>query len=231
MSIFVETAEHLSENAGLSIIEEIASRTTDAIVFSAAQPGQPGHGHRTLRDPEFWLQHFERRGWHVDVPCSISIRVLSTLHWFRRNLFLLKRDGQHDQVGYENLLRLTKHRDKKGQCKWPSHRKGETIIGFPGQRWSFSMAGDREIPPLLCARAGDEAGLDAERANLIIPLHDLQDKVQLLEKQLEDAHLKIERAIERERSAQESVVALQRSTSWKITKPVRWIRRTLKRKR
>ncbi len=146
-SVFVETAEHLPEFAALAIIDQLASLTNDAIVFSAAQLNQPGHGHITCRDPAFWLERFEAHGWYADAQGSLSLRFLATLHWFRRNLFLLTRNRELHS-GLPHLLDLGVHRDGHGGNKWPSHRPAETIIGFPGQRWSFNMTGDKEVEPL-----------------------------------------------------------------------------------
>ncbi len=157
LSIFVEVAEHLPEEAGLGIIDDIGSKTTDAIVFSAAQLDQPGHGHITLREPGFWLDRFQHCGWGVDVPGSLSLRALSTLHWFRRNLFLLVRKEQPALSELQELLRLGTHRDETGGSRWPTHRPGETIIGFPGEKSAFTMTGDREIAPVPGACIGDSS--------------------------------------------------------------------------
>src|SRR5262252_3276423 len=77
--------------------------------------------------------------------------MLSTLHWFRRNLFLLVPKGRTEASDHKELLRQGIHRDRSGGSRWPAHRAGETIIGLPGQRWSFTMAGDLEIPPIYAA--------------------------------------------------------------------------------
>jgi SAM-dependent methyltransferase len=152
VAIFVEVAEHLSKECSFAIIDQISTQTTHAIVFSAAQPGQPGFGHINLQEPEFWLSRFRANGWEVDPAGTISLRTLSTLHWFRRNLFLLVRKPKRNSFRTQDLIDLGTHRTMKEKSKWPQHRSGETVIGFPGQRPYFSMSGYGELPPLFCNR-------------------------------------------------------------------------------
>lgn len=142
-ALCLEVVEHLPEDAGLAIVEQLAEVTTSAIIFSAAQPGQPGSDHITCRPAEFWLDVFARSGWSVNVPATASLRLLSTFHWFRRNFFVLCRGRQLDPEGLAHLLQKGRHTGV-----WPDHGHGAKLIGFPGQLQSFSLEMARPIPPL-----------------------------------------------------------------------------------
>ena len=216
VAIFVQVVEHLPIECSLAIIDEISSATMEAIVFSAAQPGQFGISHITLREPEFWLARFRQNGWEPDVAGTISLRMLSTLHSFRRNLFLFVRKEKADTTRLGELIEFGAPGERAGNWKWPEHRVGETIIGFPGQRWSFNMSGDREVPPLSCGRGAK-----------------LQRQVQLAESELKSAHLK-ELALQRqvqlaEATLKSTLIAIEASSSWKITEPLRRLAEILRR--
>ena len=143
LSICLEVLEHLPEPAGLEIVTWLAERTRTAIVFSAAQPGQPGDGHITCRPPDFWLQAFERCGWTADPAASAALRLTSTLFWFQRNLFVLRAERQADPEGLSHLLELS-----QVPARWPGHGPGRTFVGFAGERPSFARDGAREVPVL-----------------------------------------------------------------------------------
>jgi SAM-dependent methyltransferase len=148
VTLCVEVLEHLEEAPALSLVDAMAAQTKRAILFSAAQLDQPGYAHKTLREPEFWLRRFEDAGWAVDVPGSMAARVLSTLHWFRRNLFVLLPKSQACSENRHKLLQMGKHFDRNGGSYWRAHRPGETVVGFPGQAWAMTMDCGEELPPL-----------------------------------------------------------------------------------
>jgi SAM-dependent methyltransferase len=61
LAVCLEVAEHLPESRADSLIEDIA-RTTDAVLFSAAIPGQFGTGHINEQWPDYWAQRFLKHG-------------------------------------------------------------------------------------------------------------------------------------------------------------------------
>lgn len=142
MSLCLEVVEHLPEAAGLALVRCMTGHTRQAIIFSAAQPGQPGDGHITCHPPEFWLRAFEKEGWSADPAASAALRLTSTLHWFRRNLFVLRPGPQKDPEGLAHL------NDIAGKAhRWPDHGPGRILIGFAGSRPSFTLDGSTRVPP------------------------------------------------------------------------------------
>lgn len=87
----LEVAEHILPDSTEVLIDTVARHARDLIVFSMAEPGQPGNGHINCRTMSEVLDLWARRGWEPDLIDTLGIRALSTLSWFRRNLLVLKR--------------------------------------------------------------------------------------------------------------------------------------------
>jgi SAM-dependent methyltransferase len=115
MVICTEVAEHLAAEAGEILIDNIARHAGQIIVFSAAEPGQPGHGHINCAPIAHWLGLLAQRGWYPALSDTFGMRALATMSWFRRNLVVLRRSdpasgaqaiqalaniGQRDYVWY-----------------------------------------------------------------------------------------------------------------------------------
>jgi len=61
LSICLEVAEHMTKReAETGLIPSIAKYSGNLILFSAAQPGQPGTGHINLQPSSYWIEQFER---------------------------------------------------------------------------------------------------------------------------------------------------------------------------
>lgn len=63
--ICIEVAEHIPNAQSGALVEACAS-AGDAVVFSAAPPGQLGHGHINLQPQAFWTTLFLQNGMHID---------------------------------------------------------------------------------------------------------------------------------------------------------------------
>lgn len=89
-SLCLEVAPRLPAQSAEVLIDTIAAHSGRTIIFSAAGPGQPGHGHINCRPLSYWLTLWSERGWGPDLADSLGMRCLSTLSWFRRNLVVLR---------------------------------------------------------------------------------------------------------------------------------------------
>lgn len=106
LTLCVEVAEHLTPGSENALLDAIARHSTKTIVFSAAEPGQPGHGHINCRPLDYWLAAWSRRGWAPDLASTLGMRALSSFSWFRRNLLVLRpRVGDNDS-GFEALKQI-----------------------------------------------------------------------------------------------------------------------------
>jgi hypothetical protein len=65
LCICVEVAEHIPNQHSELLVAACAS-AADAVIFSAAPPGQTGQGHINLQPPAFWNTLFLKNGMHCD---------------------------------------------------------------------------------------------------------------------------------------------------------------------
>ncbi len=89
--ICVEVAERLEARSAELLLDTVARHANQTIVYSAAEPGQPGHGLINCRPMSYWLAQWARRGWFPDLADSLAMRCLATLCGFRRNVIALRR--------------------------------------------------------------------------------------------------------------------------------------------
>jgi SAM-dependent methyltransferase len=92
--ICTEVAEHVDRDGADILLDNIMRHAGNLILFSAAEPGQPGHGHINCQPIGYWLEKFAARGWYPDLIDSFGIRSIATLSWLRRNLVVLRCCGQ-----------------------------------------------------------------------------------------------------------------------------------------
>lgn len=60
----IETAEHIEPEYADTFVDTIVRHASRMIVFTAAMPGQPGHGHHNLQPAYYWREKFWQRGWN-----------------------------------------------------------------------------------------------------------------------------------------------------------------------
>lgn len=95
LALCLETAEHLTPAAGAHLLAEL-TRVSDAILWSAAIPGQGGDGHINERWVTDWAEGFDSCGWHLEDPFRDRLWECADVEpWYRQNL-LLARPGRAD---------------------------------------------------------------------------------------------------------------------------------------
>lgn len=88
LAICLECAEHLPAHRAKPLVEWL-TRSADRVVFSAAIPGQDGHGHIHLRFSDFWNDLFSQHGYQRhDVLRPRIVRDRTVPWWYRQNTFL-----------------------------------------------------------------------------------------------------------------------------------------------
>jgi hypothetical protein len=102
LAICLEVAEHLPATSAGVLLETIAQHT-DQVLFSAAVPHQPGHGHVNCQPPDYWQGMFNQLGFICTDPFRALIwNEQFTEFWYKQNLFLAKREA--DGCGQEPRL-------------------------------------------------------------------------------------------------------------------------------
>lgn len=91
----VEVAEHVRPERSEELVATLVRLTRRWIFFTAAPPGQGGHGHINCRPHEEWLEWFRARGVTRDPELTEQVRSdlgsLTVATWLRRNAFVLAR--------------------------------------------------------------------------------------------------------------------------------------------
>ena len=106
MVLCLEVVEHITPAATDVLIDTISRHAKDLIVFSMAEPGQPGNGHINCKTMAEVLDLWASRGWVPDLIDTLGIRALASMSWFRRNLLVLKRAAAvPDAVAADAALR------------------------------------------------------------------------------------------------------------------------------
>lgn len=103
VAVSLEVAEHLPASRAAGFVDDLCG-LAPIVVFSAAIPGQGGHGHINCQWPSYWADLFDARGY--DVTGALRWRVWDddrVESWYRQNLLVAVRLGYaHD----ERLARL-----------------------------------------------------------------------------------------------------------------------------
>jgi hypothetical protein len=88
LAISLEVAEHLPESCADVFVATLCS-LSDAVLFSAAVPGQGGTGHLNEQWPDYWGTRFRKKGFRM-IDC-IRTEIWeddSVAPWYRQNTFL-----------------------------------------------------------------------------------------------------------------------------------------------
>jgi hypothetical protein len=93
----VEVAEHVAPESSRGLIDTIVGNASKWIYFTAAAPGQSGHGHINCRQQFFWLNEFRKRSidldWEHTDRFLASIRGLQPAVWLEWNSLILRVAG------------------------------------------------------------------------------------------------------------------------------------------
>lgn len=134
VAVCMEVVEHLNPQTTDTAFDSIERHAERAIVFSMAEPGQPGNGHINCRTMLEVLDDWADRGWYPDLNFSLGMRALSSMSWFRRNIVVLTRDATEPMIAKQALQTIGSFEYQW----WPQD---------PGVR-DFAFAEDYPEPPL-----------------------------------------------------------------------------------
>lgn len=103
--VCLEVVEHILPEATDILLDNIAHHADGLILFSMAEPGQPGNGHCNCRGMDEVLDFWHSRGWQPDLALTLGARALSSMSWFRRNIVVLRNDSVGCSVAAKAALR------------------------------------------------------------------------------------------------------------------------------
>ena len=88
LAMSVECAEHVPGKWNADIVHFLTG-SSDVVLFSAAVPRQPGHGHINTHSARYWRKLFQKCGFECyDVIRPQILFEESIPRWLRQNLFL-----------------------------------------------------------------------------------------------------------------------------------------------
>jgi hypothetical protein len=91
LAICLEVAEHLPRHAALPLVAQL-TRSAPVVLFSAAIPGQGGHGHVNEQPHEYWHALFRKAGFEtLDCIRPAIWQDAQVAYWYRQNMFLYAR--------------------------------------------------------------------------------------------------------------------------------------------
>lgn len=92
----VEVAEHIKPARSEELVDKLCELSERYIYFTAAPPGQPGHGHINCRPHEHWVNWFREREWMVDDQMTESLRQdlesIEHAQWLKGNSFIFLKE-------------------------------------------------------------------------------------------------------------------------------------------
>lgn len=93
LCLSIEVAEHLETERAPGFVADLC-RLSDAVVFSAAIPGQGGKGHKNEQWQSYWAAYFADHGYApYDAFRPGFWKDTSLLPWFRQNVILYLKEG------------------------------------------------------------------------------------------------------------------------------------------
>lgn len=101
----IEVAEHLPENRADDLVKKL-TKLAPTVLFSAAVPGQGGHGHINCQPKQYWIDKFAQLNYVVDFEATEKLIsfMISGYHmgWFRNNAVVFK---QYGAACYERIIK------------------------------------------------------------------------------------------------------------------------------
>jgi len=94
----VEVAEHIKPSRSKELVDKLCDLSRQYIFFTAAPPGQEGHGHINCRTHNYWISSFNSRNFNVHKDKTERIKKdlqkVETAKWLIDNCFLLQYEGK-----------------------------------------------------------------------------------------------------------------------------------------
>lgn len=92
LAVSLEVAEHLPEESAEPFVDSLV-RLAQVVLFSAAIPLQVGKGHLNEQWPDYWADHFERRGYLVVDAIRKKIWQNDDVdYWYAQNILIFVKE-------------------------------------------------------------------------------------------------------------------------------------------
>jgi len=159
--ICTEVIEHLALEYEDRVLDTIVRHASRLIVFSAAQPHQPGIGHVNLKPVSYWAERLRTRGWEILPFPSLSFRLAANFSWFKRNSLVLARSGSREVLREQSLFSpgdVLQNQDPA--YIWPDQKPGLYEYTLLGKRLKESVIQGSGTPPEKVSQSSAVPALD-----------------------------------------------------------------------
>ena len=129
--VCLEVVEHITPESTDILIDSVARHAQKHIMFSMAEPGQPGNGHINCKTIAQVLDIWASRGWHPDLTATLGLRAVSTMSWFRRNIVLLHYTGDRAETATAKRLKQIGELVYEWYGQQPGQRRTAFVEPFP----------------------------------------------------------------------------------------------------
>ncbi|SFN07090.1 Methyltransferase domain-containing protein [Variovorax sp. OV329] len=218
--ICVEVAEHLSDGRAPGFIAELCA-LGDLVLFSAAIPEQGGANHINEQWPTYWASHFATHGFDCFDVLRKTIWGESRCEWwYVQNSMMFSRrgsDAHRRLVGVEQPTAVPQSLVHPRMLTHTRFYLQEQISQLE-KLAHYQPFGRDEAIRALEARTDTMRQLALER----------QNEVNILNGQLAASQAETAAVIASKAELQNRLAAVLASTSWRITKPMRWLARSLR---
>jgi SAM-dependent methyltransferase len=140
LGVCIEVAEHLPPKAAEPLVNTL-TRVAPVVLFSAATPGQGGHGHVNEQPREYWRRLFADRGFtYLDCVRPHIWQDPRVPSWYRLNMVMFVND--------------------EGLKRWPALREESTrpladdvdLVHVDRLRWSRRLKESLRELPMIARR-------------------------------------------------------------------------------
>ncbi len=124
----LEVGEHIVPGATETYIDNLC-RHSDAILFSAATPGQGGTSHVNEQRPDFWRQRFCARGYRAFDLVRPSVREQKQVEpWYRYNTLFFARGKALERLAKEGFASEIRPGDPVPDCSPLAWRARNAVV-------------------------------------------------------------------------------------------------------
>jgi SAM-dependent methyltransferase len=133
----LEVGEHLPKASSAILVENL-TRHGDAVLFSAATPGQGGENHINEQTHEYWRALFAEHGYKpFDLVRPIIKGVTAVESWYRRNIILYVSEAANPALSPTTLCSgIGDNRRIPEMTSWIYKLRARIILLLP--RWCVS---------------------------------------------------------------------------------------------
>ena len=104
LTMCIEVAEHIPEHLADELIKRLCN-TSNTILFSAAKPGQGGHGHINCQEKPYWITKFNNNNFILDEEATTKLVSFMKegyhMGWFTQNAMVFRSYGE---IYYDKII-------------------------------------------------------------------------------------------------------------------------------